>query len=293
MLSILIPTYNYSILQLVQNIHQQCIVSSIVFEIICLDDHSNFDFQLENQKINELAHCFYFKNETNLGRTRTRQILAEKAKFNWVLFLDADVIPETENFIKNYISSVNETNTIIFGGYKYEKKQPESSKILRYKYGKEREEKSAEFRSKKPYQYVFSGNMLIQKKLFLELNYTEKEKFYGMDIYFAYQLFSRKIAIHHIDNAIFHCGLESNNIFFEKSLQSVVSRKRFLVDKVYIEQLNPLLAHYKKIKKYRLVPFIKFIFNISEQFLKRNILSKNPSLFYFDLYRLGYICSVK
>ena len=135
--------------------------------------------------------------------------------------------------------------------------------------------------------------MLIQKKLFLELNYTEKEKFYGMDIYFAYQLFSRKIAIHHIDNAIFHCGLESNNIFFEKSLQSVVSRKRFLVDKVYIEQLNPLLAHYKKIKKYRLVPFIKFIFNISEQFLKRNILSKNPSLFYFDLYRLGYICSVK
>ena len=94
MLSILIPTYNYSILQLVQNIHQQCIVSSIVFEIICLDDHSNFDFQLENQKINELAHCFYFKNETNLGRTRTRQILAEKAKFNWVLFLDADVIPQ-------------------------------------------------------------------------------------------------------------------------------------------------------------------------------------------------------
>ncbi|WP_321538593.1 hypothetical protein [Flavobacterium piscinae] len=164
---------------------------------------------------------------------------------------------------------------------------------MRYKYGREREEKSAEFRSKKPYQYVFSGNMLIQKKLFFELNYVENDKFYGMDIYFAYQLFSRKIAVHHINNAIFHRGLESNEVFFEKALQSVISRKRFLVDKVDIEQLNPLLAYYKKIKKYRLMFISKLFFKISRQFLKRNILSKNPNLFYFDLYRLGYICSEK
>jgi glycosyltransferase involved in cell wall biosynthesis len=293
MLSILIPTYNYSILQLVQNIHQQCMARAIVFEIICLDDHSITDFLSENQKINELAHCFYYKNETNLGRTRTRQILAEKAKFNWVLFLDADVIPETENFIKNYISSINEMNAVIFGGYKYEKNQPEPSKILRYKYGKEREEQLAEFRSKKPYQFVFSGNMMINKNLFLDLNYTEMEKFYGMDIYFAYQLFSKNIPILHLDNAIFHQGLETNEVFFEKSLQSVVSRKQFLADKLEIEELNPLLAYYKKIKSYQLLPLIKWIFKYSEKHLKKNILSHNPSLLYFDLYRLGYICSLK
>jgi len=234
MLSILIPTYNYSVFQLVQNIQQQCIACSLTFEIICLDDNSVNNYQLENEKIKELNHCFYFKNETNFGRTKTRQILAEKAKFDWILCLDSDVVPENEKFIEKYNTHLNSSKSVVFGGYKYEKQQPESSKILRYKYGKEREEKSAEFRSKKPYQYVFSGNMLIQKKLFLELNYTEQEKFYGMDIYFAYQLFSRKIAILHIDNSIFHRGLESNDIFFEKSLQSVVSRKRFLVDKVDI-----------------------------------------------------------
>lgn len=293
MLSILIPIHNYSVIELVQNIHQQCLACSISFEIICLDDHSANHFQLENEKIKELRYCYYFKNESNFGRTKTRQILAEKAKFDWILYLDSDVLPENEKFIEKYITHLNNSNSVVFGGYKYEKIQPETSKILRYKYGKEREEKSAEFRSKKPYQYVFSGNMLIQKKLFLELNFTEKEKFYGMDIYFAYQLFSRKVTIHHLDNAIFHRGLESNDIFFEKSLQSVVSRKRFLVDKVDIEQLNPLLAYYKKIKKYGLIPITRFIFKISEQFLKRNILSKNPNLFYFDLYRLGYICSEK
>lgn len=293
MLSILIPTYNYSVFQLVQNIHRQCMACSISFEIICLDDNSLNNFRLENEKIKELSNCFYFKNETNLGRTRTRQILAEKAKFEWVLFLDADVIPETEHFIKNYIRFLNETNAVIFGGYKYEKNQPELSKILRYTYGKEREEKSAEFRSKKPYQFVFSGNMMIEKKLFLELNYDEKEKFYGMDIFFAYQLFSKKIPVLHLENAIFHFGLESNEVFFEKSLQSVVSRKQFLADKLEIEELNPLLAYYKKIKSYQLLPLVKWIFKYSEKHLKKNILSQNPSLFYFDLYRLGYICSIK
>src|SRR5690606_6597571 len=112
-------------------------------------------------------------------------------------------------------------------------------------------------------------------------------------IYFAYQLFLKKITPLHIDNSIYHLGLESNDIFLEKSLQSVVSRKRFLVDKIDIEQLNPLLSHYKTIKKYRLILVAKIIFNIFEQFLKRNSLSNSPSLFYFDLYRLGYICAVK
>lgn len=293
MLSILIPTYNYTVIELVQNIHQQCLACSISFEIICLDDYSANHFQHENEQIKELSYCYYYKNESNFGRTKSRQILAEKAKFDWILFLDSDVLPENEKFIEKYITHLNNSNSVVFGGYKYEKRQPESSKILRYKYGREREEKSAEFRSKKPYQYVFSGNMLIQKKLFFELNYVENDKFYGMDIYFAYQLFSRKIAVHHIDNAIFHLGLERNEVFFEKALQSVISRKRFLVDKVDIEQLNPLLAYYKKIKKYRLMFISKLFFRISKQFLKRNILSKNPNLFYFDLYRLGYICSEK
>lgn len=292
MLSILIPTYNYSILALVNNLHHQCLEAKIPFEIICLDDHSDNQYQIENQVISTLSNCIYIVNQSNIGRTRTRQRLAEQAKYDCLLFLDADVIPVSSVFILHYVDVIN-SNTVVFGGYRYEKKQPESSKILRYKYGKEREEKSAEFRSKKPYQYVFSGNMMIQKKLFLELNYDEKEKFYGMDIYFAYQLFSRKIPIHHIDNAIFHHGLESNEIFFEKALHSVVSRKQFLEDKIDIEQLNPLLAHYKKIRRFKLILVAKTIFYIFEPLLKRKILSKKPNLFYFDLYRLGYICSVK
>ncbi|MCB0442549.1 MAG: glycosyltransferase [Flavobacterium sp.] len=293
MLSILIPTYNYSVIELVQNLHQQCIACSITFEIICLDDKSAPVFQIETQKVKELTNCYYYTNELNLGRTKTRQLLAEMATFDWVLFLDADVLPEDERFIKRYIAELNNKQTMVFGGYKYKENQPKSYQILRYTYGKDREEKPASFRNKKPYQFVFSGNMLIQKKIFLELNYAENEKFYGMDIYFAYQLYVKKIPIHHIDNAIYHLGLEPNEVFFEKSLQSVVSRKHLLENKKAIEKLNPLLSYYFLIKKFRLLFIARFIFKISEQLLKKNILSEKPNLFLFDLYRLGYICSIK
>jgi glycosyltransferase involved in cell wall biosynthesis len=293
MLSILIPTYNYFIKNLVNTLHEQCVSENIDFEIIVLEDCSSKNFILENKCIISLTNCFYEVNQRNFGRTKTRRILAEKAKFEWILFLDADVIPEKIDFIKNYSVFLNSSNFVIFGGNKYEEKQPEKAEVFRYIYGKEREEKQASVRNQKPYQYVFSGNMLIQKRLFLDVNYIENEKFYGMDIYFAYQLFSRKIPVHHIDNSIFHLGLETNEVFFEKSLKSVESRKYFLENQVGIEQLNPLLCYYKKIKRYRLTPLVKMVFTYTEKFLKRNILSKNPNLFYFDLYRLGYICSLK
>ena len=53
----------------------------------------------ENKKINALDHCSFLENEKNIGRTATRNILAKKAKYDWLLFLDADVIPLNENYI--------------------------------------------------------------------------------------------------------------------------------------------------------------------------------------------------
>ena len=43
MISVLIPTYNYNVNNLVNNVHKQLVISHIPFEIICLDDCSNID----------------------------------------------------------------------------------------------------------------------------------------------------------------------------------------------------------------------------------------------------------
>ena len=292
MLSILIPTYNYNIFSLVMELDRQCINTKIDFEIIVLDDGST-SFLEENQRITQLENCKFYSNKKNIGRTQTRNVLSQKAKYNWLLFLDADVIPVHKNFIATYILNINNESQVIIGGCEYENILPHESKILRYKYGKCREEKLAIMRNKKTYSFVFSGNILIQKKVFQLCNYKDKNNFYGMDIYFSYQLFIHKINVLHIDNGIFHVGLEKNEVFFEKSLQSVISRFEILENKDKIEIINNLLSKYKTLDKYRLKGVVNFIFKLSKIFLKRKILNKNPCLFCFDLYRLGFICSLK
>ncbi len=292
MLSILIPTYNYAILALVKNVHQQCLEAQIPFEIICLDDQSDNDYQIENQVISTLPNCIYNVNQTNVGRTRTRQRLAEQAKYDWLLFLDADVIPVTSAFIQHYIDAI-QPNTVIFGGYQYEKESTDATKILRYRYGKEREEKYASERNKNPYTYVFSGNMLVPKSIFLNFNYQANEKNYGMDIYFGYQLYQQQISVLHLDNPILHLGLETNEVYFQKALQGVESRKKYLLHEKGVDQMNPLVQAYAKLKKLGLTKLVAVGFKIVAPFLKKNILSTNPKLVYFDIYRLGYLCSLE
>lgn len=292
MLSLLIPTYNYNIFQLVSTIHKQAENAKIPFEIICFDDASSINFD-ENQKINLFSNSHFEVLNTNIGRSKIRNLLAKKAKYNWLLFLDADVLPENENFISEYIKHIDSKFEIIFGGYKYQNVTPDNKVILRYKYGKAREEKPANQRNLKPYGSVFSGNLFVKKELFLANNSFGDINFYGMDIFFSYNLFKNKVPILHIDNAIYHLGLEANEVFFEKSLESVRSRKELMINLEGIEEINSLIKYYKFLKKYKFVYFYKFLFVLCRKPFKNNILSKNPNLLFFDLYRLGYLCSLE
>jgi len=86
MLSILIPTYNYNVYPLVETIEKQVLKANIIFELICLDDGSFSILNENNQKINALANCKFIEAKKNNGRTATRQLLAEQAQYNWLLF---------------------------------------------------------------------------------------------------------------------------------------------------------------------------------------------------------------
>ncbi len=146
MLSILIPTYNYNIFPLVQELHEQCIQQKIVFEIIVLDDCS-IKFHTENNKTNTLSNCIYQILNQNIGRSAIRNLLATKATFNNLLFLDADVRLINKQFIKNYLSFIqyNSNYEVVYGGIVYQENQPETNQLLRWIYGNEREALSEKY----------------------------------------------------------------------------------------------------------------------------------------------------
>ena len=57
MLSILIPVYNFNIVELAREIHHQAVSSGVAFEILIVDDGSVLSCKEENRKVSQLEGC--------------------------------------------------------------------------------------------------------------------------------------------------------------------------------------------------------------------------------------------
>lgn len=292
MLSILVPVYNYNVFPLIETLCNQASQLNIVFEIICLDDTSEI-LSNENKNINQLKNSSFSILEKNIGRSSIRNLLAEKATYENLLFLDADTIPVHENFLSNYILQINNSEKIVYGGILYQNNKPSKDKLLRWVYGNKREALSSFDRNKNPYISFLTLNFLITKSVFSKISFNEEiPNLRHEDTLFSYELMQNKIEVLHMDNTVYHLGLENSEIFIQKSEESVVGLKN-LIDSNLISLDYVKLSHYFQVlKKYHLQNLASFIFKIFKPLVRKQLLSKKPSLFLFDLYRLGYYCSL-
>ncbi|MCM0666173.1 glycosyltransferase family 2 protein [Flavobacterium tyrosinilyticum] len=293
MLSILIPVYNYNVLPLASELVKQCNSSGITFEIIFLDDASQ-KFVIENERINLFENASYSILEKNIGRSAIRNLLAQKAIYENLLFLDADTFPAHADFLSVYISQISNTEKIVYGGILYESSKPAKKELLRWIYGKEREALSVSQRIKNPYLSFLTLNFLIKKNTFSKVRFNENiPNLRHEDTLFSFELKQNQIEVLHIDNPVFHLGLEDSKTFLQKSEEAVLGLKN-LIDSNLISPDYVKLAHYfQLIKKYHLISLTAFGFRIFKPLLKKQLLSAKPSLFLFDIYRLGYYCIIK
>jgi len=293
MLSILIPTYNYNVYTLVSTLYKQIEKTGIIFEIICLDDASTTIF-LENEKINSLSHCSYKKLEINIGRSKIRNLLSQKATFDWLLFLDADVLPKNDNFILKYIQHINADEKIVNGGLIYSKNKPEKKKLLRWIYGKNREAISYKKRKGNPYLSFLTLNFLIHKSVFEKVSFNETiPNFRHEDTLFSYNLMEKNIKIKHINNPIFHLGLDYFEDTLKKEHESLIALKYLIDNQLIKPDYLRISKLFSKIKEFRLVFVFSIFYNTSRILFLKNLSSNHPSLFIYDLYRLGYLCNIE
>lgn len=293
MLSILIPTYNYNVFPLVSELHKQCLECEIDFEILCQDDASN-QIESENQKINSLENCNFSINKANLGRGKNINFLGEKAKFEWLLVMDCDTFPTENNYSQKYISQINEAEKVVFGGIKYQKEKPANNQLLRWFYGNARESLSVEKRNRNPNGNALTSNILIQKKVFLSNKFDESITKYGYeDLVFLSELKKRGIMVKHIDNPTYHLGLETSRQFLEKTKTALENLKLIIETTSLDRSESKILRTYILLKQLYLTSFISFLFKKTERKMEHNLLCQKPSLLLFDLYKLGYYCSIK
>ncbi len=291
MLSVLIPTYNYNIHALVNDLHEQLMPSHIDFEI-CVYDDASVKFKEKNSAISSLSNTTYVYLDENVGRSAIRNKLALEAKYDWLLFLDADVSIISQDFIQKYIAFLkNPSFNVIYGGISYAKESPNASTHLRWYYGKKREAISSKKRRKSPYN-IISQNLLIKKYLFLKSNIFF-ENLYGLDIIFSNELRKSNASILHIENNIRHDGLESNADFLSKSLKAVETTIFFEKKGIITKDCRSLQRVYATLKKMGLLKPTIVLTQFFLSQIERNLIGKSPSIFLFDLYRLNHYAKLK
>ena len=292
MISILIPCYNYNAFNLICILEKEALTLGLIFEIICIDDASFSNLNETNQKINTLTNCKFFESKKNLGRSANRQLLAEKAQYDWLLFIDVDVTPIKSNFLEIYTNQIKKDFEVTFGGFYYEDKIINSSS-LRQTFGKFREQIPCELRNKNPYKYTISSNFLIRKNVFKSINKQIKSSSYGMDYLFGALLKNNSISINHIDNEVNHHGLDENLKFLTKTKKALESLHYLNGNKLIGQNDITILKYYKVLSFLGLRKITTTIINLFSKSIESNMLGAKPSLLLFDLYRLSYLCNIK
>ncbi|WP_299224823.1 glycosyltransferase family 2 protein [uncultured Psychroserpens sp.] len=290
MLSVLVPVYNYNIVALVTHIHTQLQLNNIVFEIICFDDGSTTEIVNTNLNISNLDFANYIISKENHGRASARQLLAKKATYSWLLFVDADVMPKSELYIHNYLQHIDHGYEAIYGGFAYEKKPPKLEHKLRWSYGKRYEQILAKHRNKKPYKVIISANFMIKKSVFLNINSQIEQKGYGFDNFFGALLKANSIKVLHIDNEVYHLGIETSSTYLqktEKAVDTLLSLHK--ANRIKTHQ-NSLLNLFIVLKQYKLHYLFSSVYKQFKGTITTNLLSKQPKIKLLQLYKISYMC---
>lgn len=289
MLSILIPTYNYSCLSLVDELHTQAKLLNIAFEIICIDDGSHSPHN--NKNINDLKHASFIELRENIGRSAIRNRLVQKSKYDHLLFLDADVFPKKSSFLKSMLLHISKP--VVFGGIECSIKHPNKNSLLRWKYTLNRECKKVKQREKNSHFSFTSACFFIQKNVFEHVQFDESLTKYGCeDVLFAFHLMQNKFSISHINNPVYHNNIETSVIFINKTKLALTNLEYLIQSKKLPHKIYNITRLHFFLETCYLKTLFGFIFRITHRHIIRNLISKKPSLILFDFYKLGYFNSI-
>ncbi len=289
-LSILIPVYNNCCLNLVKALRQQAEELPISYEIIVADDASpKADISAQNETMNAWPNCRYIKKEKNEGSAATRNYLARESRYQWLLFLDCDIVIPANDFLRRYI---NDHHAGVINGGICIKEDASLEHCLRYIYERNAEPlHSAENRQKMKYKEFRSTNFLISREAMMRSPFDERFKMSGYeDVLFGKHLKQAGIDICHIDNPVMMEDFENNPDYMVKTERNLRTLYQFRKE---LKGYSRLLTFVNSIHIPIILSLIRCWHKVFGSWEKRNLCGEHPSLKLFTLYRLGYYLTIK
>ncbi len=229
-LSVLIPFYNDDPHPLLHQLGQtppgNC-------EIIFYDDGSDASHPCKNLGASVTKAPLPVKLVTateNRGRSAARNALIAAARGQWVLFLDADMMPEGDDFLQNWYNCIEQQNPdIVFGGFSVEAiDNVEPALALHQAFSQSSDCLPAKVRSQNPAKHVCTSNLLVRHDVLAACPFDNDFAGWGWeDVEWAARAAKSYVVIH-IDNPARHLGLESADTLVRRFRQSAPNYARFV-----------------------------------------------------------------
>ena len=300
MLSILIPTYNMNCLCLVTDLQKQCeelqaqYGESFDYEILVADDASTDESIVnKNEMMEYLPNCEYIRMESNVGRVSLRNWLITNSHFDYVLFIDADAEVISDDFLLMYWEA-RQQNSVIVGGIKTPTSAQRGYELrLKYELAAE-QQRTLSYRLEYPYDFFSTFNVMFHRAVLEQVVFDERITEYGYeDAMMGVQLAQINVPVIHIDNPLLHTGINDNHSFLTNSEAALRMLNRLGAP---MTKKARVALTYNKVNKMGIAALLRAFFLINKGWMRKNLLSHHPSLFIFNLYKLGYfatLCAAK
>lgn len=158
----------------------------------------------------------------NCGRSHARNRLFNLAETPWILFLDADMQPDDDDFLNRYLDAVDAQTdpALIAGGFSLRRVHPTAQTRLHAAQSQASECVVAGIRAKAPGRYVFSSNILVHRDVLTAVDFDQGFQGWGWeDVDWGLRV-AQLFPIVHIDNTATHLGLDTDAKLIEKYAQS-------------------------------------------------------------------------
>ncbi|MEZ5937031.1 MAG: glycosyltransferase [Hyphomonadaceae bacterium] len=154
----------------------------------------------------------------NIGRARARNAAAAYARAPWVLFLDADMLPDDDRFIARYLDAAKAAKSpcVIVGGYSLAQSPVDPRFALHRRQALTSECLPAIERNRSAGRHVYTSNVLVHADALKACPFPDDFAGWGWeDTDWGLRLANR-FPIIHIDNTASHLGLDDDRSLMAK-----------------------------------------------------------------------------
>lgn len=227
-LSVVVPFFNYDVNALATRLLQLADKLRVLVPIVFVDDGSPspmFNRRLWSLLLNAEQPCAMAVLHQNVGRSKVRNYLSRIARTSYLLYLDADMWPDSPDFLNRYLAWATAGDVdVLYGGRSADKvilngPAYELHRLMTV----QREALPAVVRRQSPAYHFYSCNFMVRRELLSAFPLDERFTGWGWEDCEWASRVAEHHEIRHEDNSASHLGLLTASEILEKYDESIVN----------------------------------------------------------------------